>query len=56
MTKKTKNIVTTVVGAILTAVSAIMIAFLPVAKPFVVIITGAINEIVNLVLEAKTEV
>lgn len=55
MTKKTKNIVTTVVGAILTAVSAIMIAFLPVAKPFVVIITGAINEIVNLALEAKTE-
>lgn len=52
MTNKTKNIITTIVGAVLTCMSAIMVAFLPVSKPFVVVITGAINEIINLALES----
>lgn len=53
MTQKTQNILTTIVGVVITAVNALVAAFAPHVAPYIVVISGAINEVVNLLTEGK---
>ncbi len=53
MTQKTQNIITTIVGVVLTAANALIVAFAPAIAPYFVVISGAINEVVNLLTENK---
>ena len=52
MTQKTQNILTTVCGAILTAVSTITIALAPTGvSTIVATVCGVVNEAINLITE-----
>lgn len=51
MTIKTKQVVTTVIGAVVVATSSLFSAFAPNIAPAFIAISGAINEALNVILQ-----
>lgn len=51
MTTKTKQIITTIIGAVVVATSSLISAFAPSVAPAFIAISGAVNEALNIILQ-----
>lgn len=51
MTIKTKQIITTVIGAVVVATNSLLSAFAPSIAPAFIAISGAVNEALNIILQ-----